>query len=101
MLGEDRAVFGMVALFGLLRRLPTQQLPMVPHSQDCEWRMPHRTRSVLLGGVGGAPMRRLEGHGAPSTCRFALWCWGPAAQHTKIAKYTPWMVEERRLSTII
>jgi len=57
-LGEDHEVFGMVAPFGLLRNLPTRQLPVVPRSQACEWRTPHRTRGVLLGGVGGASVRR-------------------------------------------
>jgi hypothetical protein len=42
-----------------------------------------------------------EGHDAPSTCRFALWCSVPAVQHTKIAEDTPWMGEERHLSRII
>jgi len=41
MLGEDQAVFGMVAPFSLLRGLPTRQLPVLPRSQDCEWCMPH------------------------------------------------------------
>jgi hypothetical protein len=45
--------------------------------------------------------RRQTPYSAPAMCRFSRWCSGPTAQHTKIAEYTPWMVEERHLSRII
>jgi len=52
--GEDQEAFGIVAPFGPLRNLPTRQLPVLPRSQECEWRTPHCTRGVLRRGIGGA-----------------------------------------------
>src|SRR5207248_8939920 len=84
-LGEDHEVCGMVAPFGLLRGLLTRQVPVVPRSQDCKRRMPHRTRGVLLGGVGGAPVRRSWAMCSCGGCAHS--CYPPSSSSKALASW--------------